>query len=296
VVLTVIGLVLFGAVGWPVLHWLRRAYEAKRMNDQSLILDALWLFFGISYATDLAFEGAIWVVAAPVAFAVYLTTARLGLRLLVSDKARSGRSLLVLRVFALGKRSENLFRAVSQSWRHVGPVKLIAGPDLTSATVEPHEFLDFVSGRLERQFIDSPDALGRRVARIDTRPDFDGRFRVNDFFCHEDTWQMTLGALVQRSDAVLMDLRKFSAERRGCIYEIRLLFECTPLARIVMLVDDTTDVPFFEYALSAVWNEMPAHSPNRALASPQLRVVRGGQGGGRDPEALLVATCRAATI
>lgn len=66
--------------------------------------------------------------------------------------------------------------------------RLIAGPGLAAATVEPHEFLDFVSGKLDHQFIDNPETLARRISNLDTQPDFDSRLRVNDFFCHVDTW------------------------------------------------------------------------------------------------------------
>jgi hypothetical protein len=293
VILILIGLVVFSALAWPALHLVRRAYARKRVNDLSMIIDALWLFFAVNYGVDLAFEGVLWATAALAAFVVYVATVRLGFRLARREVVR-GPNLLVLRVFALGKRSENLFRAVSGRWRHIGAVQLIAGPDLASATVEPHQFLDFVSGRLGRQFIDGPEAFNRRIAELDARPDFDGRFRVTDFFCYQNTWQPTLRALVQRSDAVLMDLRRFSESRLGCIYEIRQLFECVPLTRIVMVVDDTTNINFFEHALTTVWNETPMHSPNRALRHPELRVVRGRQEGWGNRDTLLAAVCNAA--
>ena len=109
-------------------------------------------------------------------------------------------SLLLLRVFSLGKRSEELFDAVTRHWRYLGNVQLITGPDLATATVEPHEFLAFLSGKLDLQFIDGPETLARRVNALDSLPDFDGRFRVNDFCCHDDTWRMTLERLVGESD------------------------------------------------------------------------------------------------
>ena len=295
VALIVLGLGFFAVIGWFVLQWLRRGYQAKWLNDQSLILDALWLLFGISYAIELAFEGAAWVAAGLVAFAVYLTTVRLGFRLLTTDRALKGSSLLVLRVFSLGKRSETLFDAVSRHWRYVGTVQLIAGPDLTAATVEPHEFLDFVSGRLERQFIDNPEALDRRLGTLDARPDFDDRFRINDFFCHDDTWQTTLAALVQHSDAVLMDLREFTPNRQGCIYEIRQLLQHMPLARIVMLADATTDGEFLEQTVVAAWDALPIGAPNRAVPKPHLTVIQGHREADRNLHALLAAICRAAT-
>jgi hypothetical protein len=295
VALIVLGLVFFAAIGWFVLQWLRRGYQAKWVNDQSLILDALWLLFGISYAIELAFEGAAWAAAGLVAFAVYLVTVRLGFRLLATDRASQGSSLLVLRVFSLGTRSETLFDAVSRHWRYVGTVQLIAGPDLATATVEPHEFLDFVSGRLERQFIDNPEALNRRLGELDTRPDFDGRFRINDFFCHDDTWQATLAALVQHSDAVLMDLREFTPKRQGCIYEIRQLLQHMPLARIVMLADATTDGEFLEQTVAAAWNALPVGAPNLAVPEPHLTVIKGSRGTDSNLHTLLAAICRAVT-
>lgn len=295
VALIVLGLAFFAVIGWFVLQWLRRGYQTKWVNDQSLILDALWLLFGISYAIELAFEGAAWAAAGLVAFAVYLATVRLGFRLLATDRASEGSSLLVLRVFSLGTRSETLFDAVSRHWRYVGTVQLIAGPDLAAATVEPHEFLDFVSGRLERQFIDNPEALDRRVGELDTRPDFDGRFRINDFFCHDDTWQATLAALVQHSDAVLMDLREFTPKRQGCIYEIRQLLQHMPLARIVILADATTDGEFLEQTVAAAWNALPVGAPNRAVPEPHLTVIKGSQKTDSNLHALLAAISRAAT-
>jgi hypothetical protein len=144
----------------------------------------------------------------------------------------------------LGKRSERLFDALAKHWRHVGSMRLIAGPDLATTTIEPHEFLDFLGGKLARRFIDGPDALNQRISEMDLKPDGDGRFRVCDFFCHEDTWQMTLTRLVADSDAVLMDLRGFSQENHGVVYEIEELISVVPLERVVFVIDQTTDEKF----------------------------------------------------
>lgn len=128
--------------------------------------------------------------------------------------------LLLLRVFALGSRSERFFDAFSKWWRRSGSISLIAGPDLITTVVEPHEFLDFVSGRLSRQFVQSEADLEQRLADLDRQPDPDGLYRVNEFFCHADTWQVTMRRLAKESDAVLMDLRSFSSKNRGSLYEL----------------------------------------------------------------------------
>jgi hypothetical protein len=97
---------------------------------------------------------------------------------------------------------------------------MIAGPDLVTSTVEPNEFLEFVSGRLGRQFVRDANDLETRAKATDTARDPDGRYRISEFFCRNDTWQMTMERLAKTSDAVLMDLRSFSPANQGCIFEL----------------------------------------------------------------------------
>jgi hypothetical protein len=157
------------------------------------------------------------------------------------DAGRKSPTLLVLRSFSIGRDGERLFDLIDRAWRRVGSIQLIAGLDLARRTVEPHEFLDFVSGKLARRFIDGPAAMDQRLRERDLRPDRDGRFRVNDFFCYDDTWKMVLSRLVHDSDVVLMDLRGFSAQNAGCIFELHELVRLVPLVRVVFIVDGRTD-------------------------------------------------------
>ena len=48
----------------------------------------------------------------------------------------------------LGDSMARMFRALSLRWLRAGSIDMIAGPDLVSSALEPHEFLDFVGGRL----------------------------------------------------------------------------------------------------------------------------------------------------
>ncbi len=114
-----------------------------------------------------------------------------------------------------GRDGERLFDVVDRFWRRVGAIQMIAGVDLARRTVEPHEFLDFISGKLARRFIDGPAELEQRMQERDSKPDRDLRFRVNDFFCYDDTWKMVLTRLARESDAVLMDLRGFTRSNAG---------------------------------------------------------------------------------
>ncbi|HKA46031.1 MAG TPA: hypothetical protein VKF40_28835 [Burkholderiales bacterium] len=285
----VFGFVLFGAPGWLVLCWLGRRYRDKRTSDQALTLDALWLMFGIVGSIGYVFEGWAWIFTGPAAFAVYKAAMMIGLKLLVPERQDAGapRTLLVLRVFSLGSRSERLFDQVVRRWLHLGSIGMIAGPDLVTSTIEPHEFLAFVGGHLPRQFVQGKDDLDRRVREFDTKPDPDGRFRVNEFFCFADTWQPTMQWLSRISSVVLMDLRSFSRSNQGCVYEIDQLLAIVPLERVLFVVDCSTDREFLAQTLQDLWQRNPVESPNQRLRSPRVRLFDAQSGSAREARALL---------
>jgi hypothetical protein len=106
---------------------------------------------------------------------------------------------------------------------------------------------------------------------MDLGPDPDGRYRVAEFFCRADTWQPTMRRLVADSDAVLMDLRSFSASNQGCVYELGRLLDEIDLGRIVFVTDKTTDHSFLEATLQQQWSSVAAESPNRFAGDPAAR-------------------------
>jgi hypothetical protein len=264
-----LGLLLFAVLGWLVLRWIGARYSAKKFSDESLTADVIFVLFGIIASVDLVFEHWMWIAAAPVGFIAYKLAARIGFLFL--PHTLSPKQLLLLRVFALGKRSEPLFDAMRKTWLRGGAIAMIAGPDLVTSAVEPHEFLGFLSGKLGRTFVGDDAELGRRVAAMDLRPDPDGRYRVSEFFCRADTWQPTMRRLVADSDAVLMDLRSFSTSNQGCVYELGRLLDAIDLGRVVFVTDRTTDRGFLEATLQQQWSRLAAESPNRSAGEPAAR-------------------------
>lgn len=272
------GMLVAAVAGWKWLQWLGRRHLARRTSDQALTLDAIWLLFGVVHSLGLAFEGILWTFTGLVAFVAYKFVTRIGQRVgspgpgpaQAQDDAPS---LLLLRVFALGARSERLFDALTTRWLRAGDISLIAGPDLATTTVEPHEFLDFVGGRLSRQFVRDEADLQRRLKERALGQDPDGRYRVNEFFCHADTWQPAMRRLAAGADAVLMDLRSFSPADQGCQYELQQLLDAVPLARVVCLIDATTDRAFLEATLRRLWRSVAADSPNRAPSGARLQLL-----------------------
>lgn len=269
-----LGAVLAGVLGWFWLKWLGRRHLARRSNDQGLTLDAMWLLFGVVQSITLSFEGWLWVFTGPVAFAAYKAVTWIGFAIARLDKAAGHPpSLLLLRVFALGARSEQLFDGLAKRWLRSGDISLIAGPDLATTTVEPHEFLDFVGGRLSRQFVHDAADLECRLRARALGADSDGRHRVNEFFCHADTWQPVMQRLAASADVVLMDLRSFSATNQGCRYEIGQLLNTVPLTRVVLLIDADANRGFLESTLQMLWQTVSADSPNRSPGMSRLRMI-----------------------
>jgi hypothetical protein len=276
VALHLIGFAAFAVLGWIILGLLRGLYEKKFVSEQSITVDAMWLLFGIVNSIGLVFEGRLWIFSGLVAFTLYkLVAAGLFRALGIARRAKSsGHRLLLLRVFALGKRSERLYDTLGTSWRTVGGMQMIAGPDLATSTIEPHEFLDFVSGKLDRRFIDSGRTLDLRIGQMDLEPDGEGQFRVTEFFCHDDTWKLTLARLADDSDAVLMDLRGFSQLNAGCVFEINEIFNLVPLQRVVFVVDETTDQSFMRQTMQHAWRRLRELSPNRRSRAGQVSLVQ----------------------
>ena len=194
------GAIPMGLAAWIGLRWFGRCYRAHWFSDQSIMIDAVFLIFAIEYGLGLKEKGLVWLLAPVAAFLAYKTVATAGLRLLRlwARPDAHAKQLLLLRVFSLGRRSGRLFDGFSKLWRHVGAVRMIAGPDLATSTVEPHEILDFIAGRLQRRFISSPAELEQRLAETEPQCDPDGRYRTSSFFCHDDTWKMVLGRLAAK--------------------------------------------------------------------------------------------------
>jgi len=237
-----------GYLCWRGLGALNARFQRKSFSDIQLVADSWWLIaafsLSVGFASDFGWKGIIGLAG----FVVYRAVAWLGL-LLWPPPGGPGARLLLLRVFGFQKRTEKLFDSIAGRWRFRGAVKMIAGTDLAARTIDPDDTLAFVGGDLSSRFVRSPDDLSRRLEQVDEARDPDGRFRVTEFFCYDNTWRLTLAALLRRSDVVLMDLRSFSPANSGCLFELEQLAQQCRLERTVFVVDRTTDVALLEATL-----------------------------------------------
>jgi hypothetical protein len=274
ILIHLVGFVLLGVVGWKLLGRLGNIYRDKGVSDESIKVDAILLMFAVLQSMTLVFEGWLWIFTGLVAFVAFKYVAKrrfsnFSLRSMTEEVP----SLLLLRVFSLGDRSERLFESLSKRWLRLGSIDMIAGPDLVSSTVEPHEFLSFVGGKLSRSFINSATEFEERLKQRDQRPDPDGRFRVNEFFCRDDTWQMCVQELSAKNSVVLMDLRSFSKQNQGCLWEVKQLLTDIPLRHVIFAVNETTDHEYLKQTMQSIWNNLSKDSPNLEASKPMINLI-----------------------
>jgi hypothetical protein len=245
-----------GYACWLMLRALASRYERKTFSDTQLLVDTWWLIASFGSCTFLAIDLQWWGLLSLLAFVAYRVTVAVGLALWPIDRRMSGpRRLLLLRVFGYQRRTEQMFDAIGQRWRLDGSVQMIAGADLVGRTIDPGDIVTFAGGRLRDQFVQDLDDLERRLYTLDETRDPDGRFRVNESFCHDNTWRPTLESLLLRSDIVLMDLRGFSKANSGCLFELQKLVQHRKLVRSLFIVDENTDVDLLRTTLSQTSRE-----------------------------------------
>lgn len=240
-----------------------RAYEQKYLSDWMMKADVIFIIFlGWHISLILASDQGYWYApAAVLLFLGYKIFTQAGFKW-IGGKAY-GMEIVVLRVFGFRKRTEQLLENFSSFWRFIDPIHLIASSDVTNLTVEPHELYYFLKNKgTTDQFIKTQEELEIALSRKDITPDPDGRYRINEFFCYKNTWRQAVQRILHESEAVLMDLRTFSEQKQGCLYEIGLLFQLVPLRQIIFVVDRSTDMNFLKSTMKKIWAELQSDSVN----------------------------------
>jgi len=262
-----------GWLAWAALRLVASRFERKAFSDVQLVVDCWWLIATAEVTTVLSTKlGARAIAVGLVAFFGYRAAVAIGLRGSPGESPARSRRLLLLRVFGYQARTERLFDRVAARWRLGGPVQLIAGVDLAMRTVDPSGILKLLSGRLAERYADRPADIAALVGHLDQRPDPDGRFRVSDLYCRDDTWRPAVQALLDTCDRVVMDLRSFSEQNQGCIFELEQLVWRLPSDAIVLIIDRSTDLAHLGPILDRAW--MAAQRAGRARGDGRLSLVR----------------------
>jgi hypothetical protein len=267
-----VALAVAAYVAWFGLKRIARSYGGKRSSDQTFLFDSLWLSVTMFVCVALMNRTSGYLLGL-LPFALYKLVVRYGLRpLAAAAEPLPNARLLFLRVFSSPSRSEKLFDLLSARWRYAGSIQVISATDVARSQFEPDELLDFLGGRLASGYIRSGDDLDRQLTDLDVRVDPDGRYRINEFFCHDDTWKPTVRRLMAESDVVAMDLRGFTASA-GVMFELGALIDVVPINRVALLVDHRTDKPLLRQALTDRWRNMSPGSANAHAKAATARLI-----------------------
>ena len=296
-------LVLIVVSAAAVLFGLAVLYEKKRYSDVELGQVAFWLLIALAAFGTGAFlnTGTLIDLSRQVAVLVacwfgYRVGRQLLLRWTIGAPRVAVGGLLVLRVFKTPARSEVFYTRLFSYWRFAAPVRMIAGADLAEANLEPDKFFALLRRRLANEFIRSVDQITPRVNALDERRDPDGRFRVTELFCVDETWRPTVESLIQKAGAILLDLRDYTSDRSGTRYEIHQLMSLVALDRLVVVVSERDDPSVISGALASAWAAMSDASPNRQIEMPALKVFRLSSGSMKEVRTLFARLTAASQV
>lgn len=287
---------------WRMLMRLARRYNDKCFSELQLALGAYWALitsFTLAVVLFLSFEqrtGASmeWLgLGILVCWWLWRWLQRVALWLVLRRRPEPLGALLLLRVFKPSDRSEAFTDRFLAHWRFAAPVWMIAGPDLAGAYMEPDEFFAYLRRRLHERFITDPAGLAGKIAAMDNVRDPDGRFRVNELFCANSTWQPTVQALIDKAGVVLLDMREYTSQRAGTRFELAELLRRAPLHKVLVVVGAHDDTAHIQREIEAIWQQVGGAAAVGGVA-PALQLISLGEGGDAEMRGLFRAAARAA--
>ena len=240
---------LFAVLPWLVAWWparalgrrLAQAYRERHVSELFYLFTAVWTIalvgpvlgtiHTLGWGAFVGFAPLLWIPLG----------AWLMQRFAAPSSTGNPPTLLILRVFQQDANAQNIFDRVIERWRLSGNTVLIAGTDLADRTIDADDIFTFLDGRLADRFIGQAGDIESRLQQFEFQPDVEGRYRINECYCHDNTWQQALDRLVGISDVVLMDLRNFKAKNAGCIHELGVLARAQNVARVVILTNSQTE-------------------------------------------------------
>jgi len=126
---------------------------------------------------------------------------------------------------------------------------------------------------LRREFVRSRAQLAAVLDQMEQKPrNLDLSFRRLEAMCHNDTWQIAVDEFAARSQALLMDLRGFSKERKGCQTVVDYLLDTVPLKQVLFLVDAGGDHALMQQMILERWEFLSPDSPNLHDRAPRVNI------------------------
>lgn len=140
-----------------------------------------------------------------------------------------------------------------------------------------------------RYFASDRAHIKTMIARLFRRPRrfWPLTYRNLDMHCYDNTWREAVAEFVSVTDIVLMDLRGYSEERRGCEYEVDFLFDFIAAERIVFLVDGDNSLDLVKGLIRKRWEMLSTESPNIGRSAPTVTIYCSRDGRANDMRGLV---------
>jgi hypothetical protein len=253
----------------------QRGFLPAQVMHSHLCWGFLTSYYWLSALSMFGHRGwAPWAIVS--AYALYLALFHALLhRIWAARVSQPGKRLLLLRVFGTAEKHERLLDLLDDTWRYVGRTDLIAGTDLALRTLGSRMLEAFLLRRSDDQFLRTDEDVDRRLEKLDSRLEGDGGYPINSVYCYTSAWQHAVQRLGPESDAVLMDLRGFTRQHQGCVFELNWIIQRIRLSRVILLTDATTDQRALEEAIQTAWVHLPVDSPNAYNREPLLTILNG---------------------
>ncbi len=176
---------------------------------------------------------------------------------IIRSQKRGPNRLVFLRVFGDSRRGQFLFTHLAPRWKGVGSITCIAAPDVSVHQLESDIGFDILFARLRQRFLSRNEAqvIGRHI-ESNTLGD------VREDHCFDDSWMSAVESMFTQNAVIMMDLRGFSPQREGCIYELGVLRDNIPMDSVVFLIDESTDFEFLKSTFIQLWKTVDKNSSN----------------------------------
>lgn len=114
-------------------------------------------------------------------------------------------------------------------------------------------------------------------------------FKMMPTINYGNVWDQSVFELIGRCELVIMDLRGFSEEKKGCEYEINLLMDNKPIEKVLFLISykDKENIPLILDTLLKKWEFQKPQSPNVERAKPIINMYISGAEDEKDVQGLM---------
>jgi hypothetical protein len=134
-------------------------------------------------------------------------------------------------------------------------------------------YLQYYRFKIARSYAKNLEHIRKKLNKTLRRPrKLDLSFKNLPMFCYANTWKLAVSEFIKNSSVILMDLRGFSVERKGCEYEIDFLLDTFPINQILFLADAKNDQSLIQKTIMNRWEYLREHSPNMHLETPKARI------------------------